>query len=126
MYAPAGIRVNAVRVGAVNTKLYQKHGYPALTDRFISQVNAQSLLGRIGEPHEVAHVIEFLANNKKSRLDFIFLINFNYNFSYVTGCIYSVDGGLDANFIVPPADILDCIKDLGYQSNGLFPKPETN
>lgn len=108
LYSVAGIRVNAVRVGAVNTTIYKKHGLPELTDRFISQVNYHSLLHRIGEPHEIANVIAFLADNNKA--------------TFVTGSIYEVDGGLSSSFITPPADIMEHVAALGYQSHGMIPK----
>lgn len=70
LYAPAGIRVNGIRAGCVNTQIYAKHGMLKLTTSFIDQCNAASLQGRMAEPYEIAEVIAFLANNKKARLAF--------------------------------------------------------
>jgi NAD(P)-dependent dehydrogenase (short-subunit alcohol dehydrogenase family) len=110
MYGPAGIRVNAIRIGAVNTKIYASHGLPKLTHAFLEQVKYHSLEPRIAEPDEVAEVITFLANNKKA--------------SFVTGSIYGCDGGLEASYITPPENFLELVKELPWQSNGLFgPKP---
>lgn len=67
MYAPVGVRVNAIRVGGVKTPIYAKAKVPALTDAFIKQVELNTLQGRMGEPKEIAEVIAFLANNKKAR-----------------------------------------------------------
>jgi NAD(P)-dependent dehydrogenase (short-subunit alcohol dehydrogenase family) len=47
------------------------------------QLYAVQPLGRIGEPAEIAHVVDFLASPKAS---------------FVTGASWNVDGGLSARF----------------------------
>jgi NAD(P)-dependent dehydrogenase (short-subunit alcohol dehydrogenase family) len=62
--APLGVRVNAVLPGAVET--------PALRDGFSRQPDArrrlvaQTPLGRIGEPLDVAHAVAFLIDHERS------------------------------------------------------------
>lgn len=78
--APQGIRVNCISPGAIDTPLITKLG---LDQQQISAIKAQQEeiipLGRYGLPDEVAHVI--LAQIEAS---------------YVTGSVWSVDGGVDA------------------------------
>lgn len=79
-FAPQGIRINTVLPGAIDTPILAKLGIP---QEAISAIRAQqeSLipLGRYGQPMEVAQVI--LAQAQAS---------------YVTGAIWTVDGGVDA------------------------------
>jgi NAD(P)-dependent dehydrogenase (short-subunit alcohol dehydrogenase family) len=69
-YGPAGIRVNAVSPGPVYTNAAERELFDALGET--------TVLGRAGEPHEVADVIGFLASPRAS---------------YITGTNVAVDGG---------------------------------
>ena len=78
--APRHIRINAVSPGAVDTPIFNKVGLrpediPALRAR----QEASIPLGRYGTPDEVAQVIVAQLES-----------------TYVTGAVWSVDGGVDA------------------------------
>lgn len=70
---PRGIRVNAVAPGYIRTDLTAK-----LDPRFIEQAAAESALGRIGEPEDVAQVVAFLVSERAR---------------HITGEVIRVDGG---------------------------------
>lgn len=77
-YAPDGIRVNGVLPGLTRTPMNDWWvGDPEREAEVLRAVP----LGRIAEPEEVAAVIAFLASDDAS---------------YVTGAVWSVDGGLTA------------------------------
>lgn len=79
-YAKAGVRVNAVCPGTVDTPML--HWAASLDPHpanVLSEVRRIHPLGRIAQPKEVAEVICFLASPKAS---------------FVTGAAYVVDGGL--------------------------------
>ena len=74
-YANEGIRINAVLPGPINT--------PLLRNAFSSQKELDDYrklnpMKRIGKPEDVANIVVFLASNEAN---------------YVTGGMYSVDGG---------------------------------
>jgi NAD(P)-dependent dehydrogenase (short-subunit alcohol dehydrogenase family) len=81
-YGPHGIRVNVVAPGFIRTRLVQES-----IDRSPDRAAAEAgmvrgvALGRIGDPHEIASVVRFLASDEAS---------------YVTGASLLVDGGLTA------------------------------
>ncbi len=75
-YGALNIRCNAVCPGAIHTRISPKPG-SELHKRQLSK----TLLGRIGEPREVAHAALFLASDESS---------------YVTGVALPVDGGWTA------------------------------
>lgn len=78
--APRGIRVNCVSPGAIDTPIITKLGLPPeQINEIKAQQEAMIPLGRYGKPEEVAHVI--LAQLEAD---------------YVTGAVWSVDGGVDA------------------------------
>ncbi|NUT99557.1 MAG: SDR family oxidoreductase [Saccharothrix sp.] len=69
-----GIRVNAVAPGVISTDLIAEQSEDVLTG-----VRADTALGRLGTPEEVAAVIRFLVGDEAS---------------FVTGQVLGVDGGL--------------------------------
>lgn len=70
---PRGVRVNAVAPGYIRTDLTAK-----LDARFIDQAAAESALGRIGEPDDVAELVSFLVSERAR---------------HITGEVIRVDGG---------------------------------
>jgi NAD(P)-dependent dehydrogenase (short-subunit alcohol dehydrogenase family) len=85
-YAPEAIRVNCVCPGAVDTSLLRAAA--ALedvqrTDEVLRGWAQAQPLGRLGTPEEVSGLILFLAGPQAS---------------FITGAVYTVDGGLGAGF----------------------------
>ncbi|HWH23474.1 MAG TPA: SDR family oxidoreductase [Candidatus Limnocylindria bacterium] len=74
---PAGIRVNAVLPGAVDTQML-RDGMSGPIDDGLDALSARTPLGRVGEPIEIARAILFLADEGAS---------------FVTGQALVVDGG---------------------------------
>ena len=67
-----GLRVNAVTPGGI---------FSGQNDTFINNYSARTMMDRMGEPHEIADAVEYLASDGSS---------------YVTGQNLVVDGGLTA------------------------------
>jgi NAD(P)-dependent dehydrogenase (short-subunit alcohol dehydrogenase family) len=76
--APAGVTVNAVAPGAIDTPLNATAYTPEVRRRYEERI----ALGRIGSADEVADVVVFLASDAAR---------------YVTGQELVVDGGLTIN-----------------------------
>lgn len=71
--APSGIRVNCVAPGVINTDMVQVLGEETLRD-----LAAQTPLGRLGTPEDIAHAVAFLASEEAS---------------FITGQVLTSDGG---------------------------------
>src|SRR5271154_1851307 len=72
--ASKGITVNAVTPGYITTDM-PAGAPPAAMDKIVTRIP----VGRLGEPNEVARVVEFLADPESG---------------YITGQVYPVNGGL--------------------------------
>lgn len=82
--AAAGIRVNGVHPGAVDTAmlnagLHRESMEGEETNQLLRRLEGKHPLGRLGRPEEIAQAILFLADGKRS--------------SFVTGQFLTVDGG---------------------------------
>jgi NAD(P)-dependent dehydrogenase (short-subunit alcohol dehydrogenase family) len=75
-YAPRGVRVNVVSPGLVRTPLAERI---VANEAALRTSQAMHALGRIGEPDDVARVLEFLLDPAQS---------------WITGQAFGVDGGL--------------------------------
>ncbi|MGF1616509.1 MAG: SDR family NAD(P)-dependent oxidoreductase [Acidimicrobiia bacterium] len=75
-HASAGIRVNAVCPGVMNTPMLD-----ALSEDQVAQLQAMHPLGRLAEPAEVALLVLHLASDESA---------------FTTGGVFLVDGGLTA------------------------------
>ncbi|HLR01692.1 MAG TPA: SDR family NAD(P)-dependent oxidoreductase [Virgibacillus sp.] len=83
--APSNIRVNAVAPAAIDTQMLDDIQQNLSPDD--PSISAEALkqgipLGRFGMPQEVAEIVYFLASD---------------NASFVTGSLYNVDGGMEAD-----------------------------
>lgn len=78
---PEGIRVNAVAPGFIDTRMTRDHAARdgISWEQFAGAAAAASALGRIGQPEEVASVVDFLAGPASS---------------YMTGQVVYATGGL--------------------------------
>ncbi|MEP7075159.1 MAG: SDR family oxidoreductase [Acidobacteriota bacterium] len=79
-FAKENIRVNAVCPGTVDTPMLKwAASLDPNPDSVYAACNAMHPLGRIAEPREIAEVVAFLAHESSS---------------FVTGAVWTVDGGL--------------------------------
>jgi NAD(P)-dependent dehydrogenase (short-subunit alcohol dehydrogenase family) len=79
--AEHNIRVNAVAPAVVLTPIYRSFIEPPLIEDTLQGFNGFHPIGRIGQPTDVASVIDFLLSESSS---------------WVTGAIWNVDGGVMA------------------------------
>jgi len=77
-WADHAIRVNAVAPGTINTEGVRQLSTEPGGNEYLTRVKAAHPMGRLGEPHEVANAILFLASDDAS---------------FITGAILPVDGG---------------------------------
>ncbi len=70
----ANVRVNAVAPGYINTKMMA-----TVPQNLLDKFASQTMLGRLGEPEEIAEVLCFLASDRAS---------------YITGTTISANGGM--------------------------------
>ncbi len=68
------VRVNAIAPGYINTDMMK-----TVPDKVLDPIRAKTMLGRLGEPEEIAYAALFLASDESS---------------FITGHILSVNGGL--------------------------------
>jgi NAD(P)-dependent dehydrogenase (short-subunit alcohol dehydrogenase family) len=77
-FASLHVRVNAVCPGVIDTPILgPAHGIEAITNL----LGQGHLLGRVGQPEEVAQLVSFLASDRSS---------------FITGVAYPIDGGMTA------------------------------
>lgn len=86
-FADDGIRVNAILPGAVDTEMLRDglgrgHVGGETIEERIDALGARTVMGRVGEPREIAEAIYFLADAEQS--------------SFMTGNALVVDGGATA------------------------------
>lgn len=79
--ADHNIRVNAVSPAVVKTPIYEAFIDPKMMDDVLASFNAFHPIGRIGQPEDVARIINLLLSDETS---------------WVTGSIWDVDGGVIA------------------------------
>lgn len=83
-FAEAGVRVNAILPGAVDTQMLREglsrgHVKGSNIEDQLGDLGRRTVIGRVGDPHEIAQSILFLADEERS--------------SFITGHAIVVDGG---------------------------------
>jgi NAD(P)-dependent dehydrogenase (short-subunit alcohol dehydrogenase family) len=77
-FAPRGIRVNAVGPGPIDTPLLRSRGTPAEWSDRVRDYEARLPMQRLGQPEDVASVVDFLLSDRAS---------------YITGQLLQPNGG---------------------------------
>jgi len=81
-YAAAGVRINAVAPGGIRTPLVTANAPPANIDmKLIDRLFPKLAGGALGEPEDIASAVAYLASDEAR---------------FITGTIFSVDGGQTA------------------------------
>jgi NAD(P)-dependent dehydrogenase (short-subunit alcohol dehydrogenase family) len=105
-FAPVGVRVNAVCPGVIDTPILgPAHGVKEVTD----MLGRGHLLGRVGQPEEVAALVSFLASERAG---------------FITGVAYPVDGGMTAGLGGASNDELDDEEGLFERLSAAVPSKE--
>jgi 3alpha(or 20beta)-hydroxysteroid dehydrogenase len=87
-YGKAGIRVNSIHPGGIDTPMTRVDDLGEMTEADQEAMYGSFALGRVGKPDEVAKLALFLASDDSS---------------YCTGAEFLVDGGMLAGFVNPYA-----------------------
>jgi NAD(P)-dependent dehydrogenase (short-subunit alcohol dehydrogenase family) len=77
-FAPRGIRVNAIGPGPIDTPLLRSRGTPAEWHDRVRDYEARLPMQRLGQPEDVASVVDFLLSDRSS---------------YITGQLLQPNGG---------------------------------
>jgi NAD(P)-dependent dehydrogenase (short-subunit alcohol dehydrogenase family) len=77
-FAPRGIRVNAIGPGPIDTPLLRSRGTPAEWQDRVRDYEARLPMQRLGQPEDVASVVDFLLSDRSS---------------YITGQLLQPNGG---------------------------------
>jgi len=87
-YGKAGIRVNSIHPGGIDTPMTRTEDLGDMTQADQDAMYDSFALARVGKPEEVANLALFLASDESS---------------YCTGAEFLVDGGMLAGFVNPYA-----------------------
>jgi 3alpha(or 20beta)-hydroxysteroid dehydrogenase len=87
-YGKAGIRVNSIHPGGIDTPMTRTEDLGEMTQADQDAMYDSFALARVGKPEEVANLALFLASDESS---------------YCTGAEFLVDGGMLAGFVNPYA-----------------------
>jgi 3-oxoacyl-[acyl-carrier protein] reductase len=77
-FAPRGIRINAIGPGPIDTPLLRSRGTPAEWQDRVRDYEARLPMQRLGQPEDVASVMDFLLSDRSS---------------YITGQLLQPNGG---------------------------------